>query len=81
LSYFPEAAGRISSDSFTRIKSLGFSLVVVLESKSTPFETFDVVGRTAVGHRVMQMLLTAVVVARRRFKMGRQRSSDVDDPL
>ena len=27
LSYFPEAAGRISFDSFTRIKSLGFSLV------------------------------------------------------
>ena len=27
LSYFPDAAGRISFDSFTRIKSLGFSLV------------------------------------------------------
>jgi hypothetical protein len=81
LSYFPEATGRISFDSFTRINSLSFSLVVVLESKSTQFGTFDVVGRTAVGHRVLQMLLTAVVVARRRFRLGRQRSSDADDPL
>ena len=81
LSYFPEAAGKISFDSFTRIKSLGFSLVVMLVSKSTPFGTFDVVGRTDVGHRVLQMLLTAVVVARRRFRLGRQRSSDADDPL
>ena len=46
--------------------------------ESTQFGTFDVVGRTAVGHRVLQMLLTAVVVARRRFRLGRQWGSDAN---